>query len=158
MGSVYGGLLSRAGYDGTLLDLRRDHVAAIAAEGLRLSGVNGDHVIRLPAHTDAASLPPFDLAIIFVDANATAEAAASASRLLKPAGAALTLQNGIGNLETLTATLGAGQVLGGITMNSANLPGPGQAQHSHAGPTWFGELDGRPRERLTPIVQALTRA
>jgi len=158
MGSVYGGLLSRAGYDVTLLDLRRDHIAAIAAEGLRLSGVNGDHVIRLPAHTDAGNLPPFDLAIIFVDANATAAAAASASQLLKPAGAALTLQNGIGNLETLTATLGSGRVLGGITMNSANLPGPGQAQHSHAGPTWLGELDGRRSERLTAIVEALGRA
>jgi 2-dehydropantoate 2-reductase len=158
MGSVYGGQLSRAGYDVTLIDLRREHIAAIAAEGLRLSGVNGDHVIRLPAHTDAARLPPFDLAIIFVDANATVAAAASAAGLLKPAGAALTLQNGIGNLETLTATLGAGRVLGGITMNSANMPGPGQAQHSHAGPTWLGELDGKRSRRLTAIVEALTRA
>ena len=157
MGSVYGGLLSRAGYDVTLIDLRRDHVSAIAAGGLRLSGVSGDHVVHLPAHITAAGLPPFDLAIIFVDANATA-AAASASHLLKPQGAALTLQNGIGNLETLTAILGPGRVLGGITMNSANMPGPGQAQHSHAGPTWLGELDGRRSERLTAIVEALTRA
>ena len=158
MGSVYGGLLSRAGYDVTLIDLRRDHVSAIAAGGLRLSGVSGDHVVHLPAHITAAGLPPFDLAIIFVDANASAAAAATAAGLLKPEGAALTLQNGIGNLETLTATLGAARVLGGITMNSANMPGPGQAQHSHAGPTWLGELDGRHSARLSTIVEALTRA
>jgi len=158
MGSVYGGLLSRAGYGVTLIDIRREHIAAIAAEGLRLTGVNGDHVLRLPAHIDAGGLPPFDLAIIFVDANATAAAAASAARLLQPAGAALTLQNGIGNLETLSATLGPGRVLGGVTMNSANLPGPGQAQHSHAGPTWLGELEGGRSPRLAAIVEALTRA
>ena len=82
----------------------------------------------------------------------------SAAGLLKPDGAALTLQNGIGNLEILAATLGSGRVLGGVTMNSANLPGPGQAQHSHAGPTWLGELDGKPSPRLAAIVEALTRA
>jgi len=158
MGSVYGGRLSRAGYDVTLLDIRRDHIAAIAEGGLSLSGIAGDQVIRLPAHTDAAGLPPFDLAIIFVDANATAAAAQSAAGLLKPDGAALTLQNGIGNLETLAATLGSARVLGGVTMNSANMPGPGKAQHSHAGPTWLGELDGKPTSRLAAIVEALTRA
>src|SRR5437762_10308895 len=158
MGSVYGGLLSRAGYDVTLLDIRREHIAAIAADGLRLSGIADDHVIRLPAQIDAAGLPPFDLAIIFVDANATAAAATTAAGLLKPEGAALTLQNGIGNLETLATTLGSARVLGGVTMNSANLPGPGQAQHSHAGPTWLGELDGKPTPRLAAIVEALTRA
>ena len=158
MGAVYGGLLSRAGYDVTLLDIRREHIAAIAADGLRLSGIAGDHTIRLPAHTDAAGLPPFDLAIIFVDANATAAAAKSAAALLKPDGAALTLQNGIGNLEILASALGSSRVLGGVTMNSANLPGPGQAQHSHAGPTWLGELDGKPSARLAAIVAALTGA
>ena len=158
MGAGYGGRLSRAGYDVTLLDIRREHIAAIVADGLRLSGIVGDHVVRLPARTDAAGLSPFDLAIVFVDANATAAAADTAAGLLKPEGAALTLQNGIGNLEILAARLGSARVLGGVTMNSANLPGPGQAQHSHAGPTWLGELDGTPTPRLAAIVEALTRA
>ena len=41
-----------------------------------------------------------------MDTNHTAEAAALAARALDPAGFALTLQNGIGNIEALTAVLG----------------------------------------------------
>src|SRR5262249_53332729 len=79
----------------------------------------------------------------FVDANATPAAASTAAQVLQPSGSVLTLQNGIGNVEALSAVLGAARVVGGITLNSANLPAAGHADHSHEGPSWIGELDGR---------------
>jgi 2-dehydropantoate 2-reductase len=158
MGSVYGGLLQRAGEDVTLIDSRAEQVAAIAEHGLRLTGVSGEHRVRPRAAGIDEVLPPFDLAIIFVDANATAAAAAQAARRLAPEGCAVTLQNGIGNVEALVDALGHSRVLAGVTMNSANAPGPAQADHSHAGPTWVGELGGGRSERLAALVEVLTRA
>jgi 2-dehydropantoate 2-reductase len=106
MGSVYGGLLTRAGCDVTLIDPRADHVGVILREGLTIEGVRGRHVIRLPAQTSYTGLPAADFAIIFTDANATRDAARTAAQVLKPEGFALTLQNGIGNVEALVAELG----------------------------------------------------
>ena len=94
MGGIYGGLLSRAGFDVTLIDVREDHLGVIQRQGLTIDGVRGHHVVRVPAK-GFAGLPPADLAIIFTDTNATRQAAQTAAAVLEPEGCALTLQNGI---------------------------------------------------------------
>ncbi len=158
MGSIYGGLLFRAGYDVTLIDVREDHLAAIRRDGLRIEGVRGEHVVRIPAVERDAQLPPADLAIVFTDCNAIADAARNARRLLAPDGFAVTLQNGIGNVEALTASLGKARVAGGVTMNSGANPAPGCVVYTNAGVTSIGELDGRPSERIEALASMLNRA
>src|SRR5690606_16210958 len=118
MGGVYGGLLALAGYDVALIDVRKDHVEKIRRDGLTVEGIRGTHVVKVAAHANATGLPPGDLAIIFTDANATADAARTAQAVLKPDGCALTLQNGIGNVEALAEVLGRPRVIAGVSMNS----------------------------------------
>ena len=77
-------------------------------------------------------MTPADFAIIFTDANATKDAARTAAQMLKPDGFALTLQNGIGNVEALVAELGEARVVAGVTMNSGAFPGPGRAAYTNA--------------------------
>lgn len=158
MGGVYGGLLFRIGVDVTLIDTRDTHVDAIRRDGLRVEGVRGTHQVRVPACTDPSDLAPFDAVIVFTDANATAVAARTAKRILKPGGFALTLQNGIGNVETLLAELGTGRVLAGVSMNSAASPGPGRAIYTNAGPTSIGELDGADTPRVRELHRLLNAA
>ena len=158
MGSVYGGLLARAGYDVTLIDPRADHVGVIQRNGLIVEGVRGRHAIPVPARTDHAGLPPADFAIVFTDANATADAARTAAQVLEPEGFALTLQNGIGNVEALTAALGEARVVAGVTMNSGALPEPGRAAYTNAGVTSIGELDGRSSARIEEVSRMLNAA
>lgn len=78
--------------------------------------------------------------------------------MLKPDGYALALQNGIGNLEALAAVLGSGRVAGGLRYHSATMAGPGHAVHTHAGPTWIGELDGGASPRMDAAAGLLRRA
>ena len=158
MGSVYGGLLAHAGYDVTLIDPREDHVSLIQRDGLIVEGVRGRHVIRVPAHTSHAGLPPADFAVVFTDANATAEAARTAAQVLKREGFALTLQNGIGNVEALTAALGEARVVAGVTMNSGALSEPGRVAYTNAGVTSIGELDGRTTARIEEVARMLNKA
>jgi 2-dehydropantoate 2-reductase len=158
MGGVYGGLIKRAGYDVTLVDAREDHVAAIKRDGLKVDGVRGSHVIPIPVHTSHEGLPPGDLAIIFTDANATGEAARIAQALLKPEGFAMTLQNGIGNVEALVAELGKARVVAGVSMNSAANPEAGRSVYTNADMTSIGELDGENSKRINAVADMLNKA
>ena len=163
MGGSYGGLLSVAGEEVGLVDARPDHVGAIRNDGLRISGVFGEHVVRLPAAGSPEGLEPpegawADLVIVFTDSNATREAARAADHLLAPGGCAITFQNGIGNVETLQEELGPERVLGGSSMCSALVEAPGHVAMTHRGPTSVGELDGRRTNRLQRVAAALERA
>src|SRR5258708_37497048 len=63
IGSVVGGMLTRAGRDVTLIDQWPAHVVAMQAHGLRLSGTCGEHVVPVKAlHLgDAQAIgQPFD--------------------------------------------------------------------------------------------------
>jgi 2-dehydropantoate 2-reductase len=158
MGSLYGGLLARAGFDVTLFDVWQEHVEAIQRNGLRLDGVTGDLRIPVRATSRPDDVPPADCAIILTDANSTRDAADTARRVLGATGFALTLQNGIGNVETLGMTLGSGRVMGGTSNHSAAIQAPGHVTHTHAAPTWIGELDGRSTPRLRETDRALAKA
>jgi 2-dehydropantoate 2-reductase len=45
IGSVVGGILTRAGHDVTLIDQWPEHIEAMKARGLRLSGTIGDFTV-----------------------------------------------------------------------------------------------------------------
>jgi 2-dehydropantoate 2-reductase len=158
MGGVHGGLLARIGHEVTLVDAWADHVQAINRHGLEVRGIRGDHVVPVRASTEARGVGPVDAAIVFTDSNATADAARVAQQVLRPAGYALTLQNGIGNIEALTAVLGADRVAAGVSMNSAACTGPGVVAYTNAGLTALGELDGRRSERILDLAAALNAA
>jgi 2-dehydropantoate 2-reductase len=158
MGSVYGGLLARTGRDVSLIDPRADHINRVRHHGLIVEGVRGRHVVRLPAHASGEGLTRGDLAIIFTDANATADAARTAAALLGPEGFAMTLQNGIGNVEALVEALGAARVVAGVSMNSAALIEAGRAAYTNSGMTSIGELDGRRTARIEAVAAMLNEA
>src|SRR5690349_7236302 len=119
MGSSFGARFARAGAEVVLYDLDDAHVAAIAADGLSVTTPDGEIRLRLPATSDASALGPIDMAVVLVDSNATRVAAATLARVLPASGFALTVQNGIGNIEALTAALGRERVVAGSTYNSA---------------------------------------
>lgn len=158
MGGMYGGRLALAGEEVLLVDLWQEHVDAINANGLRLDGVGGDQRIKLPAATSATGRGPFDVVIVFVDTNATEAVSKTIAPLLAPDGFAISLQNGIGNVEHLVAALGRERVVGGLSYHSAQLKGPGHVTHTHKGMTWLGELDGTRSERVARLEAAMRKA
>jgi 2-dehydropantoate 2-reductase len=158
MGSLYGGLLHRAGVDITLVDIWREHVEAIKRNRLRLEGVSGDLQLDLKAVTEPRETGVADVVFIQVNAYATRDAAQTARKVLKGSGYAVTFQNGAGNVETLCEVLGRPRVVGGLSYHSAAVAGPGHVLHTHRGPTWLGELDGSASQRVRALADALERA
>ena len=86
MGSLYGGLLARAGFDVVLVDLWQEHVDLIRRDGLHLDGITGDLRIPVKATSRVEDVSPVDCAIILTDANSTREAAQTARRSIPGGG------------------------------------------------------------------------
>jgi len=158
MGSVFGVRLQSTGAAVTLFDINAAHVEAIQARGLTLGDASGERSVAIPATGHSADIADADLALVLVDSNATASIAALVAKALKSDGLALTLQNGIGNVETLAAALGAQRVIAGSTLNSATFVGPGHVRHTNVGPTVIGLPEGPPTERVRGLAARLSEA
>lgn len=159
MGGTYGGRLSSAGHDVHFVDSWPEHVRAINEHGFHLDGIPGDLVLQAPAYLPTDELPiNCGVALVSVDSNSTEKAAETAERVLAPDGYALTIQNGIGNVETLMARLGEARVAAGSTMCSAIPVGPGHINQTHQGKTTLGEWDGSASGRLEDLRTALEKA
>jgi 2-dehydropantoate 2-reductase len=158
MGTIFGLALARSGDDVLFYDVRPDLIAAIEEDGLRLEGVLGAFHVRPKATLKAGHLGGVECALVAVDANATPQAAIVAASCLSGQGFALSLQNGIGNVEALGEALGRERVVAGSTYNSGASLGPARVLHSNAGPTWIGEAAGGGSERVRDLARRLTAA
>jgi 2-dehydropantoate 2-reductase len=129
VGSVVGGLLATAGHRVTLLG-RPGHLEAVAARGLRLEGLWGDHRVRdLTLATTATEIGgPYDAILLTVKSFDTAAMLAATVGALAPDGCVIALQNGLGNVEQVVAAVGAERALGGRVIFGATLPSPGVAR------------------------------
>ncbi|HET92125.1 MAG TPA: 2-dehydropantoate 2-reductase, partial [Chloroflexi bacterium] len=135
MGCLFGGRLAAVA-DVTLLDRWPEHVTAMQRDGLRITELDGrETVVPVRAVTDPAAVPETDLALILVKAHATRRASEWAREFLAADGLALTLQNGLGNAETLAELLGPERVVTGVTSHGATRLGPGLVRHAGGGPT-----------------------
>jgi 2-dehydropantoate 2-reductase len=156
IGSVVGGMLTRAGTDVTLVDQWPEHVEAMKRDGLRLSGTCGEHVVPVRAvHLhELQSVPePFDAVFVAVKSYDTEWAAQlAAGYLRRPDGVVVDFQNGI-NDERVAAVVGRERTLGCVIVISAGMYEPGHAIRTDTTAVGFkiGELDGRD----TPRAQAL---
>lgn len=147
MGSLFGAHLSPVA-DVWLVDPWREHVQAMQETGLRLQTLDGgETTVPVQATTDPAAVGGgVNLAIIFVKSHQTAEASRWAAPLLEPDGLALSLQNGLGNVDTIAGVLGEGRAVQGVTSHGATLLGPGRVRHAGAGPTHIATRAGIDRQ------------
>lgn len=160
IGSVVGGLLTRAGHDVTLIDQWPEHVEAMRRVGLRLSGTCGEHLVRVRAlhlHEAQSIDTPFDAVFLAMKGYDTDWAAAFAARLLRePDGVIVDFQNGIQD-ERVAAIAGRERTLGCVIIISAGMYEPGHAMRTDTGAIGFkiGELDGRETARARAIAHVL---
>ena len=159
LGGSFGARLAASGAaEVVLVDRWREHVEAINAKGLEALGLPTPATVRLKAHLPDEAPRGFDAAFVATDTNGIAEAARLAARLLTPEGFALTVQNGIGNIETLSESLGRERVVGGSTMCSFRTVGPGRIEQTHLAATTIGELDGSRSPRVNELAAILRTA
>lgn len=144
LGCLIGGLLAQVGHEVWMLCRRAQQAELLARQGIVIEEDTGQHNIPVRATAEPRRAAPLDLAIVLVKSYDTASAARSLEPALGPNSLVLTLQNGLGNVETLAERLGPERVLGGVTAQGATLLGPGRVRHAGSGPTAIGgPLAGR---------------
>jgi 2-dehydropantoate 2-reductase len=156
MGTVFGGNLAQAGEDVTLVDRSPEIVSALQAIGVRVRHPGGEFTAAVKATASVGEAAPADLVIVFVDGGSTAEVASQIPGILAPEGYAVTLQNGIGNVEALVDQLGHERVMGGSTYVSASMIAPGHAHNTNIGQTVIGEIKGGVSSRATKLAALLS--
>jgi 2-dehydropantoate 2-reductase len=159
LGSLVGGHLARTGVDVTLI-ARPRHVEAIRRDGLRLTGVRGEHTVT--ENLTAVASPDeveghVDVLMLTVKGKDTDTALAQADGLRDQVGAVLSLQNSVSKAAELSAWIGADRVIGAATIEGATMTAPGEVLNSVTVPTtmYVGELDGRRSERVVALAEAL---
>lgn len=156
MGGVIAGALARAGVRLSIIDTDTAHVEAINRDGLRVANLGDGAPLRVPAMTATDREGWADLAVVMTPAYETGAAAQTAARVLKPQGAAVSMQNGLGNAEQLVAALGAGRVFMGSTRVSADRPAPGCPRATRIDPSSVGEWEAGAQPRTRWFAEKLT--
>jgi 2-dehydropantoate 2-reductase len=126
IGSVMGGMLHTAGHEIAMLG-RRSHLDAIARDGLHLTGLFGERIVRGFTLAERAEElgRRFEVVLLTAKSFDTAAIAAELSPVLAPGGIIVSMQNGVGNIETLVERFGASRVLGGRVIFGAEMESPG---------------------------------
>jgi 2-dehydropantoate 2-reductase len=158
MGSLFGGLLALGGEEVWLVDIWKEHIAAIRSKGLVLEEKGKAQPIPIHATTKVASVGKADLVLIFVKTYHTEKAVSDARVLQKESTVFLTLQNGLGNEETICKHIDRKKVLLGVTGQGATLLGLGQIRHAGWGKTYVGEPDHQMTDRAVRMAQMFCSA
>lgn len=159
IGGYFGGRLAATGHDVWFV-ARGAHLAAIRAEGLRVSSVTGDFAIRpAQATDDAAEIGTVDVVLLAVKTWQVPAAAATLGPLMGADTGVITTQNGVEAPLQVAAAVGEAAVLPGTAKVFANIEGPAHIRHSGGpGSLALAEWDNRPSDRVTRVRAALEDA
>ena len=157
LGTLFGSRLSPLA-NVTLFGNWPEQVDALRQNGLTVTQPDGSQTHQfLRATNDLNEMHPADVALILVKSHQTARAARQAANILKPAGLAITIQNGLGNQKKLAEAVGSARAAIGVTAQGATVLGPGQLRHAGNGPTHLALLPGQER-KLEQVAELFNAA
>ncbi|HUO70928.1 MAG TPA: 2-dehydropantoate 2-reductase [Solirubrobacteraceae bacterium] len=141
IGGLYAAHLAQLdGVEVWAYDVSAEHVVAINAHGLRLTG----HVAltaEVHARVDPDGIPACSFGIVATKGTFT-RAAIEATQRVFADGAVCSVQNGIGNEEVIAEYVP--RVIRGVTLPAGRVTEPGVVRMYGGGTTWIGPFEPRP--------------
>jgi 2-dehydropantoate 2-reductase len=157
IGSVIGGLLSKAGEDVTLIG-RKPHVDAINQNGLVLEGESGRIVIKVKAAENLDFKP--DLVLLTVKAQDVASSVRKVQPFLSGT-QVVTMQNGVQSDDQVAGLLGKENIISSVVTFNGQFLEPGKALYSipfSKTALLIGEPFGNKGNRLQTLSALLNKA
>ncbi len=154
IGGFVGARLLNAGHDIRFVEANRDHVAAIRADGLRVTGAMSLRVwpdVALP-HEVGGRL---GLVLLAVKAQDTVAALEPIVPGLTPDSLVVSLQNGLEEYR-IAAAVGQERTIGASLTFGGHYEAPGTIAYAGPGSFHLGELDGSMTERLERLAIVLS--
>lgn len=162
VGCYFGGMLARAGAPVMLIG-RREHVEAIAREGLFLDSIKFHESVAVGASTQLDTVRGARLVLFCVKTLDDEQAARSIAPHLEPGAIVLSMQNGVDNVARIRAAA-AIDALPAVVYVAASMAGPGRVKHVGRGDLVLGELpspaasEHSRREEINWIAELFSRA
>jgi 2-dehydropantoate 2-reductase len=156
IGGTVGAYLARAGANPLLVDADAAHVAALNANGLKITGPIEEFILPVRAVTPDSISGPIRHVLLAVKGQHSTAAARMIAPLLGPDASVLSLQNGL-NAEAMTGEIGADRVLLALVNFASDYIEPGVIHYGGRGSVLVGEIDGRLTPRVTEYVALLKR-
>jgi len=157
IGGIIGGRLARAGYDMTFVDVDKEHVEAIRANGLRVDVP--DSPFNVPIHIVFPNeiQGKFDIGFIAVRSNYTPDALATVLPHLNENALLVSMQNGI-NPPLLQEQVGADRTVGMAIRMGCRRIAPGHLHTTTRGHLYIGHLHGKTTSALQTLHNQLDSA
>ena len=133
MALLFGGRLAASGVKVTLLGTWNEGIQAVREKGIRITGETGEFAYPVKATSDIREIKKVPFALVLVKSWQTERAAQQLKKVMQPVSVALTMQNGLGNLEILSDLLGEDRAALGVTTYGATLLEPGLVRHGGEG-------------------------
>ncbi|QGP91375.1 Ketopantoate reductase PanE/ApbA [Neomoorella glycerini] len=161
LGTLFGVKAWEGGARVTLV-AREAHARAINEKGVFLTGpLGGDRYASgegLRAVTDIAQVEgDIDYLLVTVKDKDMATALESVRPVRDRVKTVFSFQNGITHEERLAEVFGWEKVIGGVTIEGADMPAPGVIEYALASTSYFGEFDGSRSERVEALAEVFRR-
>ncbi len=155
IGGTIGAVLARTGHDVTFVDVVPEHVAAIAAGRLVITGPVAAFTAGGAAFTPEALSGTWDLVLLAVKAHHTGAATHMLAPHLAADGAVVSCQNGMNEL-IIANIVGRTRTVGAFVNFGADWQAPGEIMWGNRGAVVVGELDGARDARIARIHRLLS--
>lgn len=161
LGSVFGGLLAEQGRKVSFVGLD-DHLKAMQKKGLIIRGLWGEHVIpKVSAYYGTEDISEtFDVVLLSVKSYHTATVIQSALPFMRDDTCVFSIQNGLGNWESIAEVVGWERTVGARVIFGAEIEEPGVARVTvYADKVLLGSPSGSaPKERIQEVCDDLNRS
>lgn len=161
LGSTIGGTLAIGGNDVHFVDMWQEHVDLINKDGLHMTNEKEDWYVRVDARTTADTIGEADLVIALVKSFATKQAVEQLKQtnVIGKNTLVMSLQNGLGNEETIASVIGSENVISGKTYVGGRLIQAGYISAGVQGKwTYIGELNGEITDRIQTVCNVFNDA
>ena len=161
LGSTIGGTLAISGNDVHFVDMWQEHVDLINKDGLHMTNEKEDWYVRVDARTTADTIGEADLVIVLVKSFATKQAVEQLKQtnVIGKNTLVMSLQNGLGNEETIASVIGSENVISGKTYVGGRLIQAGYISAGVQGKwTYIGELNGEITDRIQTVCNVFNDA
>lgn len=160
LGGLVGAQLTACGEDVTLIEINGARLKLLNESGLFVSeGNKGEICVRVKVAGSVAGLPTADLVFVSVKSYQTEPALRATLPVIGPRTFVLSMQNGIGNTQTMARIIPPAQVLSGITYHSIQHTGPNRIRYRPGiKPIQIAPYDGRLIPEIEVVGEVFRRA
>jgi 2-dehydropantoate 2-reductase len=156
IGGISAAFIKQSGRHLEIVCKHQDTVDKILEQGVHITGLKGEHRVRLKVVKDISDLSePKDLVFLATKATDCLSAARDLLPVLKTDSMVVSLQNGICE-HALSEVLGKNRIIGCVVGWGASHNGPAELEVTSQGEFVIGNIDNIPDDRLGPIQQLMS--